>query len=125
MGLVPYSSDKDVPYKYNVTMIENGQEVPLPVAYSVVDIADVAKVTRSGRVFSLVFLKVVEDVSVGKKAEIPAVDSGNAPMCQFGESNKLKSNDDDDEALRLIKRSEFNIVEQLLQRRQKISCCHY
>ena len=40
-------------------------------------------------------------------------------MCQSGESSKLKANDDD-EVLRLIKRSEFNIVEQLLQTSSKI-----
>ncbi|KAI5384540.1 hypothetical protein KIW84_071516 [Lathyrus oleraceus] len=116
---VPYTSDKAMPYQYNATMIENGQEVPLPVADSVVNIADIAKVTRSDRVFSLVFLKVVEDVSVGKKAEIPAMNLVNDPMCQSGESSKLKTNDDD-KVLRLIKRSEFNVVEQLLQTPSKI-----
>lgn len=29
-GPIPYASNKDAPYKYNATMIENGQEVPLP-----------------------------------------------------------------------------------------------
>lgn len=71
-----------MPYKYNATMIEKGQEVPLPVADLVVSIADVVKVTRSGRMFSPVFPKVVEDVFVGKKAEIPPVDPMSAPMCQ-------------------------------------------
>ena len=64
---IPYASDKAVPYQYNATMIENGQEVPLPVADSVVNIADIAKVTRSGLVFSPVFPKVVENASVRKK----------------------------------------------------------
>lgn len=119
MGPVLYSSDKAVPYKYNATMIENGQEVPLPVADLVVNIADIVKVTRSGRVFSLVFPKAVEDVLVRKKQEVPAVHPVTAPTCQSGESNKLKANDDD-EVLRLIKRSEFNILEQLLQTPSKI-----
>ena len=56
-GAIPYTSDKVVPYQYNATMIENGQEVPLPVADSVVNIDDIAKVTRSGRVFGPVFSK--------------------------------------------------------------------
>ncbi|KAI5441032.1 hypothetical protein KIW84_010477 [Lathyrus oleraceus] len=56
-GHIPYAYDKVVPYKYNATMIKNGQEVPLPVARSVVNITDITKVTHSGRVFSSVFLK--------------------------------------------------------------------
>lgn len=61
----------------------------------------------------------MEDVSIGKKAEIHAVDLVSAPMCQSGESRKLKTNDDD-EVLSLIKRNKFNIVEQLLQTPSKI-----
>ena len=51
---------------------------------------------------------------MGKKPDAPAVDLVNAPTCQSGESSGLKVNDDD-EVLRLIKKSEFNIIEQLLQ----------
>ncbi|KAI5442154.1 hypothetical protein KIW84_011281 [Lathyrus oleraceus] len=118
-GHVPYSSDKDVSYQYNATMVENVQEVPLPDADSVVNIAGIAKVTRNGRVFNPVFPKAVEGVSVGKKAEILVVDLVSAPMSQSGESSKLKTNDDD-KVLRLIKRSEFNVVEHLLQTPSKI-----
>ena len=60
------------------------------------------------------FPKNVEDVSVSKKVKVPAVDPVSAPKCQSGESNGLKSCDDD-EVLILIKKSEFNMVEQLLQ----------
>ena len=35
-GPVPYSSDKAIPYPYNATVIENGQEVLLPTTSSVV-----------------------------------------------------------------------------------------
>lgn len=28
-GPTPYESDKDVPYKYNVTMLDDGKEVPI------------------------------------------------------------------------------------------------
>ena len=77
-------------------MIENGQEVPLPVADSVVNIADIAKVTRSGRVFSLVFPKIVEDVSVGKKIKIFAVNLVNPLMYHSGESSCLKIKDNND-----------------------------
>ncbi|KAI5421776.1 hypothetical protein KIW84_045275 [Lathyrus oleraceus] len=119
-GPVSYASDRAVPYQYNATMIENGQEVPLPMTNSVVNIADIAKVTRSDRVFGPVFLKDVKEVAVTKTVEVPAVNPVSAPMCQSGESSKLKPNDDD-EVLRLIKKSEFNMVEQLLQTPSKIS----
>ncbi|XP_050916232.1 uncharacterized protein LOC127131350 [Lathyrus oleraceus] len=121
-GPVPYTSDKAVPYKYDATMIKDGKKVPLLAINSVVRIIDVVKVTRNGRVFSPVSPKVVEDVVVGKKAEVvvPVVDPVNAPIFQSGESSSLKSKDDNDEVLRLIKKSEFNVGEQLLQRSSKI-----
>ena len=59
VGPVPYASEKAVPYQYNATMLENSQEVPLLTTISIVSIADVTKVTRSGRVFGLVFPKNV------------------------------------------------------------------
>ncbi|KAI5418536.1 hypothetical protein KIW84_042967 [Lathyrus oleraceus] len=103
-GLVSYASDKVVPYKYNATMIENGQEVPLPSANSVVSIVDVIKVTRSNRVFSPMSPKVMENIVVGKKADFPLVNPINTLICQSGESSGLKVKDDDDEVLRLIKK---------------------
>ncbi|XP_050919685.1 uncharacterized protein LOC127137254 [Lathyrus oleraceus] len=71
--------------KRDIQKIENGQQVPLPAANSIVSIADVIKVTRSGCVFSPVSPKVVEDVVVGKKADIPV----------SGKSSGLKVKDDD------------------------------
>ena len=73
-GPIPYSSDKAILYQYNATMIKNGQEVLLPTTSSVVSIADVTKVTRSGRVFGPVFPENKEETSVGKKVEMPNVD---------------------------------------------------
>ncbi|KAI5430919.1 hypothetical protein KIW84_035166 [Lathyrus oleraceus] len=95
-------------------MVENGQEVPLHMTSSIVNIADVTNVARSGRVLGPVFPK-----DVGKRIEVPAVDLVSAPKCQFGKSSSLKPNDDD-EVLRLIKKSEFNVVEHLLQTPSKI-----
>lgn len=92
-GRVPYASDEVVPYKYNATMIENGQEVPFPAKNSVVRIANVVKVTRNGRVFVPVSPK---DVVVGKKAYVPVVNPVNILTCQSGESSWLKVKDDDD-----------------------------
>ena len=44
---------------------------------------------------------------------MPAVDPVSTSKRQSSESSNLKTNDDD-EVLRLIKKSEFNMVEQLL-----------
>ncbi|XP_050909402.1 uncharacterized protein LOC127123202 [Lathyrus oleraceus] len=89
-------------------MVENGQEVSLPTTNSIVNIADITKVTPNGRVFGPVFLKeVIEDVSVGKKVDIPTISPFSAPMCQYGESNKLKSNDDDEVANQLTRLCNF------------------
>lgn len=78
---VPYASDKVVPYQYNAIMIENGREVPLPVADSVVNIIDIAKVTHSGRVFGPVFSREVEDAIASKKAEIPVENPVSTSVC--------------------------------------------
>ncbi|KAI5442749.1 hypothetical protein KIW84_011684 [Lathyrus oleraceus] len=100
----------------------DGEEVPLPTTSSMVSIADVTKVTRSGRVFGLVFLKDKEEAVVSKKVEVPVENPVGCSKDKSGESSNLKPNDDD-EVLRLIKRSEFNVVEQLLQTPSKISVC--
>ena len=50
-GPVPYSSEKAVPYCYNVVAVESGKEVSLPSSF-VINIADVSGLTRSGCVFS-------------------------------------------------------------------------
>ncbi|KAI5444670.1 hypothetical protein KIW84_013083 [Lathyrus oleraceus] len=98
----------------------HNSKVPLPTTSSVVSISDVTKVTRSGRVFGSVFPKNMEDSSVSKKVGVFVVYSVSSPKCKAGESGGLKPNDDD-ELLKLIKKCEFNMVEQLLQTPSKIS----
>ncbi|MCI40155.1 hypothetical protein A2U01_0061387, partial [Trifolium medium] len=49
-GLVPYVSEKAIPYKYNATMLQDGKEVPISPLSSVVSIADSSKLLRSGRI---------------------------------------------------------------------------
>lgn len=59
-GPTPYQYDKVVPYKYQATIIKDGKEVPLSSMPSVVNIAYVSGVTRSGRVFTTVPPRNVE-----------------------------------------------------------------
>ncbi|KAI5444170.1 hypothetical protein KIW84_012694 [Lathyrus oleraceus] len=103
-GPVPYVSDKVVPYRYNAVMLKDGKEVPFPLTF-VVSILDVSGVTHSGRVFSAQ-PKSHEDI-VKRTVVNPADPSGI-----------LK--EDGDEMLRLIKMSEYNVIDQLLQTPSKI-----
>ncbi|KAI5445735.1 hypothetical protein KIW84_013822 [Lathyrus oleraceus] len=135
-GPVPYSSNKVVPYRYNSVMLEDGKEVPFP-STSVVRISDVSGVTRSGRIFSAQ-PKPHEDVAkrtainyagpvgtsssnhstpVVKGVDPVVVKSNNTPVL-VGHPGILK--EDGDEMLRLIKGSEYNVVDQLLQTPSKI-----
>ncbi|XP_058724226.1 uncharacterized protein LOC131595775 [Vicia villosa] len=104
-GPVPYESDKAIPYKYNATFIENGKETPL---LSVVNIADVSRVTRSGRVFN----RTTENV------EKP---SEEVPHRQDNHPTNAVQAKENDEILKLIQRSEYNIVDQLLHTPSRIS----
>ncbi|KAI5437732.1 hypothetical protein KIW84_023736 [Lathyrus oleraceus] len=134
-GPVPYSSDRAVPYRYNAFALEDGKEVSLP-STSVVSISYVSGVTRSGRVF-LASPKPQDDMrrttvdnsaspvgtssspnpALVTKGVDPAV-VAKAPV-PVGQHGILK--EDCDEMLRLIKRSEYNVVDQLLQTPSKIS----
>jgi hypothetical protein len=62
-------------------MVDNGQEILLPVENSVVNIADIGKVTRSGRVFGPIFPKEVEEGAVSKKVDVPVVNLIIDPVC--------------------------------------------
>ncbi|KAI5402156.1 hypothetical protein KIW84_066564 [Lathyrus oleraceus] len=127
-GPVPYSSDKAIPFRYNVAAVENGKEVALPSS-AVVNIVNVSGLTCSGRVFSAPPKPPAKADSV----ERPVGNASNSPnpapvvkpssvqktLTSVGPSGNL--NEDCDEMLRLIKKSEYNVVDQLLQTPSKIS----
>ena len=104
---MPCKSEKAIPYKYGATMIEEGREVPLP---SIVNIADISRVTRSGRIFN-------RGVGEPVKEKVPQKDTSDQPMGQSS-AGPIKKND---EMLKLIQKSEYNIVDQLLQTPSRIS----
>ncbi|KAI5421443.1 hypothetical protein KIW84_045031 [Lathyrus oleraceus] len=126
-GPVPYSSEKAVPYRYNAVAVENGKEVSLPSS-SVVNIADVSGLTRSGRVFSAPPKPQTNDsverlignaVSTPNPALVVKPSSTLKIPASVGPSGNMK--EDCDEMLKLIKRSEYNVVDQLLQTPSKMS----
>ncbi|KAI5444354.1 hypothetical protein KIW84_012837 [Lathyrus oleraceus] len=124
----PLHSEKAVPYRYNAVEVENGKEVCLPSS-SVVNIADVSGLTRSGRVFSAPPKPQINADFVERPIG-NAVNSPN-PALAVKPSSVLKTptfvgpsgnvKEDCDEMMRLIKRSEYNVVDQLLQTPSKIS----
>ena len=91
-GPTPYESDKVVPYKYNTTMVEDDKEVPIPAFPYILNIVDVSGVTRSGQVFVVVAPKRI-----------------------------VNQNVDQDKVLKLIKKSNFNMVDQLFHTLSNIS----
>ncbi|KAI5408851.1 hypothetical protein KIW84_054614 [Lathyrus oleraceus] len=124
-GRVPYSSDKAVPYRYNAVALEDGKEVSLP-PISIVNIADVSGLTRSGHVFSAppkpqadtrrvdTADSVVRHVGNSSNSPNPTLVI-NRPAATVvktfvpaGQNGMMK--EDCDEMLRLIKRSEYNVV---------------
>ncbi|KAI5438127.1 hypothetical protein KIW84_024028 [Lathyrus oleraceus] len=134
-GPVPYSSDKVVPYRYNAMALEDGKEVPLP-STSVVNIADVSGLTRRGRIFSAppkpqADVRRADVVDYAERPVGTVVNALNLALVankptsvmktpvSVGQNGNMK--EDCDEMLRLIKRSEYNVVDQLLQTPSKIS----
>ncbi|KAI5427609.1 hypothetical protein KIW84_032859 [Lathyrus oleraceus] len=128
IGPVPYSSEKVIPFRYNVVAVEDGKEMSLPFS-SIVSIVDVSGLTRIGRVFSA----PPKPQATADSIERPIGNAGSTPNpapvvkssstlitpTSVGPSGNMK--EDYDEMLRLVKRSEYNVVDQLLQTPSKIS----
>ncbi|GAU10263.1 hypothetical protein TSUD_420330, partial [Trifolium subterraneum] len=107
-GPMPYTYLRAVPYRYDATMLQDGVETPIPPLISVDNVADNSKILRSGRILpGVVQGKTGSPV---EKTQIP--DSSGT-----GE----RAYEDSDEVLKMIKRSEYKIVDQLLQTPSKIS----
>ncbi|KAI5424164.1 hypothetical protein KIW84_030397 [Lathyrus oleraceus] len=128
-GPVPYSSDKAVPFRYNPVAVEDGKEVSLPSS-SVVNIADVSGLTRSGCVFSAPPKPKAKVDSAVRPVGNVVNPPNPAPVVKSSSVQKTHTssvgpsgtvNEDCDEMLRLIKKSEYNVVDQLLQTPSKIS----
>lgn len=66
-GPMSYAYDKAIPYKYNAIMLDDGKEVLIPSLSSVVNIADVSGVIRSGQVYASPVQKKNNGVVSGKQ----------------------------------------------------------
>ncbi|RHN68190.1 hypothetical protein MtrunA17_Chr3g0111161 [Medicago truncatula] len=108
----PFFSQNAMPYNYEPTSIENGKEISLSPSTSVSNIAENSQILRSGRILTAV-------VQAKKKA--PVIESMPVPDPSKGKSVVQPSGTDNDEILKLIKKSDYKIVDQLLQTPSKIS----
>lgn len=115
-GPLPYASEKAIPYKYNATMIEEGREFPIPPLSSVDNIVEDSRVLRNGRVVPIVFPKKI-GAPVNK--EVRTEDAGIAK--EVDQPNGAGTSTEFDEILKLIKKSEYKVVDQLMQTPSKIS----
>ncbi|XP_024634522.1 uncharacterized protein [Medicago truncatula] len=109
----PPVSQKAVPYKYEDTILGPRSET---TSSSVVDnIAESSQILRSGRVLPAV---VQKSTSVPVKEPVKERNTGKD---KAWEQPKEVGYEDSDEVLKLIKRSEYRVVDQLLQTPAKIS----
>lgn len=111
---LPHVSQKAIPYKYNATIVEDGHEIPIPPLPSVDSIVEDSRVLRNGRVIPTLF---------PKKASVPVPEPVLAkdPSTNKETGQSSGTNSDLDEVLKMIKKSEYKVIDQLLQTPSKIS----
>ena len=135
---VPYSSDKAIPWNYGAEVYYHGvKQDPLTiedikVEATIPDIDNItrsSKVTKTGRVFSPEISPPKDTVT---PARIPAVEPipearGKEPVTHPAQTEVPKEVAEDtskqemEEILKIIKKSDYNVVEQLGQTPSKIS----
>ncbi|XP_058763854.1 uncharacterized protein LOC131637289 [Vicia villosa] len=107
----PYESDKTVPWSYDTTVYINGQKQEP----AIINIAGTGGITRSGRVYA---------PDLQEKDKNPTKDKGKAIAEASQEpesSNKALLDKEKEEFLKMIKRSDYRVVDQLHQTQSKIS----
>ncbi|XP_039686934.1 uncharacterized protein [Medicago truncatula] len=108
----PVFSQNAMPYNYEPTNMENDKEIPLSPSTSVSNISENSQILRSGCILHAI-------VQAKKKA--PVIESVPVPDPSKGKNVGQPSGTDNDEILKLIKKSDYKIVDQLLQTPSKIS----
>lgn len=117
----PFYSIKDVSWNYDSTIYMHGQkqeDKPLVIKESVVNIVGTGRMTRSGQVFAStppLEKNNFKPLAKGKGKRNANADQGKNPTL-----NKSPL-EDVDELMRIIRRSDYKMVEQLNQMPSKIS----
>lgn len=112
---IPYTSQRTIPYNYEYAIIEDGKKIPLDLPIPVDNIAESSQILRSGRIIPSVVQK-----EAGAPVEEPMKEQNVGKGKTMGQSSGT-TYEDNDEILKMIKRSEYKIVDQLLQTPAKIS----
>ncbi|XP_050893526.1 uncharacterized protein LOC127100414 [Lathyrus oleraceus] len=128
----PYQNTKAVPWNYETTTYLVGKEIRIPDT-KIINIARTGGMTQSGRVFAPnytprvsptpTFIPPKEKVIDNKAAE-SETSKGKGPMVekeQIEDHMKSITFEESQEFLKLIKKSDFKIVDQLNQTPSKIS----
>ncbi|XP_058761629.1 uncharacterized protein LOC131635043 [Vicia villosa] len=132
-GPIPYSSDKAVPWSYGNDVYIHGvkqealNDEPVKILNPDVDnIVGTSKVTRSGRIFSP---EISPDANTS--TQIPVSDStaderGNGPLLEpvqtpVEATTEEVSQKEMDEILKIIRKSDYDVIEQLGHTSSKIS----
>jgi len=114
-GSKPYTSQKTIPYKYECTILEDNKEMPLNTTVHVDNIANSSRILRSGRV-----LPAMAQVKTSVPINEPMPEQNPGKGKAVGQSDEIIC-EDSDGILKLIKKSEYKVVDQLLQTPAKIS----
>ncbi|XP_058775542.1 uncharacterized protein LOC131649801 [Vicia villosa] len=128
-GPVPYESEKAIPWHYGSDVYYYGtkkgdgpsKEKFVEAAVANADnFAGTGRITRSGRVFSPQPVQNNADALAKAKGKQVVTDVQNSPI-QNGAPDNTVSSKDVEELLRIIKKSDYKVVEQLGQTQSKIS----
>src|ERR1044072_1389025 len=125
-GPVSYSSTKAIPYQYNATLIKDWKEKPMPTLPANVNITEIGRVTRSGRIHAPLLPKppvvpVIRQNPVNISPENPTTIPAVNPSTNVGPPDRTNVNTDFDEILKLNKKTEYRGGDQLMQTPSKIS----
>ncbi|XP_050919511.1 uncharacterized protein LOC127137057 [Lathyrus oleraceus] len=111
----PYESTKAVPWKYEITVVDkvvegsSDAEVTEAVSEDVTNIAGMSRMTRSGRIYTPEFNVTPQGPAKESTVVAPAKES------------EVVQSEDAVEFLKLIKKSDYKVVDQLHQTPSKIS----
>ncbi|XP_058725722.1 uncharacterized protein LOC131597017 [Vicia villosa] len=127
-GPIPYESEKVVPWHYGSDVYYYGTKkedelkdkfVEVVVA-NTDNLSSTGRITRSGRVFSPKLVQDNADALAKAKGKQVVTDDQNSPV-QNGAPGSAVSSKDVEELLRIIKKSDYKVVELLGQTQSKIS----
>ncbi|XP_058729317.1 uncharacterized protein LOC131601500 isoform X2 [Vicia villosa] len=128
-GPIPYESEKAIPWHYGSDVYYYGtkeegelsEEKSVEAAVANTDnFAGTGRITRSGRVFSPQPIQNNADALAKAKGKQVVTDVQNSPI-HNGPPDSAVPSKDVEELLRIIKKSDYKVVEQLGQTQSKIS----